>query len=134
MPPAPIYFRFRRFPEKILDRKSLKVDILAIFQDGGTIPNMFFDNSKHYLIFFLKKKSVYLTLIRSPLWSLVKSEKNMLGPIFDFLNLPSLFSLAGRDICAMETCLALGETHSPCGEAPCSGRDTCALWRGSMPV
>ena len=45
----------------------------------------------------------------------------MLGPIFDFLDLPSLFSLAGRDICAMETCLALGEAHSPCGEAPCLG-------------
>ena len=70
-------------------------------------------------MFFVEKKRVYLTLIRSPLWSLVKPEKNMLDPIFDFLTLPGLSSMAGRDICAMESCLALGETHWPCGEAPC---------------
>ena len=58
MPPAPLYFRFRRFPEKIIDRKSLKIDILTIFKDGGTIPNMNSDNSKH----FLKKKTKFVIL------------------------------------------------------------------------
>ena len=94
---------------------------MTIFKDGGTIPNIIFDNSKQFLEICFLQKSVYLTLIRSPLWSLVKSAKNMLGPIFDFLTLPDLSSMAGRDIGAMESCLSLGETHWPCGEAPCLG-------------
>ena len=81
--------------------------------------------------FVFLKKNVYLTLIRSPLWSLVKSEKNMLGPILAFLNLPDLSSLAGRDICAMMTCLSLGETHVSLGETHVSGEETC-VWEGDM--
>ena len=56
----------------------------------------------------------------------------MLGPIFEILNLPSLFSLAGRDVCAWETCLrlgetrvALGETHVPVGEPPAERLHAC---------
>ena len=48
-----------RFPEKIIDRKSLKIDIQKIFKDGGTIPNMIFDNSKQFL---KKQKSQILDL------------------------------------------------------------------------
>ena len=49
----------------------------------------------------------------------------MLGPIFAFLNLPGPSSMAGRDICAMESCLWLGETHVALGATHVSGGDTC---------
>ena len=68
--------------------------------------------------FFLKKKSVYLTLIRSPLWSLVKSEKNMLDPILDFWNLPWPWrgSLpCAEALCPVERLYALWRAHWPCG-------------------
>ena len=78
-----------------------------------TIPN----NFRKY--FFLKKKCVYLTLIRSPLWSLVKPEKNMLDPILAFWNLPWPWrgSLpCGEPIPPVESLLPLWRAYSPCGE------------------
>ena len=79
-----------------------------------------------------KTKSVYLTLIRSPLWSLVKPEKNMLGPIFDFWNLPGPWRGSvpcGEALCPVESLLALWRAHWPCGEPIGSVESLLALWR-----
>ena len=95
------------------------------------------------------KKNVYLTLIRSPLWSLVKPEKNMLDPIFDFLTLPGLslwlgdMSAPWRAVCGSERHMCGSERHM-CGSETCvwggdmclggthvSGTDTC-VWEEDM--
>ena len=113
----PLYFRFKRFPQNKIDWKSLKSIFWQYLRMMGPFPISFLTIPNNFQFSFFEK-TVYLTLIRSPLWSLVKSEKNMLGPIFDFWNLPDLSSMAGRD------------SH---GELSLSGRGTLALWRGSMP-
>ena len=80
---------------------------------------IFSDNPDNFLIFFFEKKCVYLTLIRSPLWSLVKPEKNMLDPILAFWNLPWPWrgSLpCGEPIASVESPFPLWRAYSLCGE------------------
>ena len=92
-----------------------------------TIPN----NFRKY-VFFLKKKHVYLTLIRSPLWSLVKPEKNMLGPIFDFWNLPGPWRGSvpcGEPIRPVESLLPLWRAYCLCREPIASVESLFTLWR-----
>ena len=48
----------------------------------------------------------------------------MLGLIFEMLDLPDLFSMAGRPVPGGETCAYVGETHVWLGDMSLCGRDT----------
>ena len=132
MPPAPLYFRFRRFPEKIIDRKSLKSIFWQYLRVLGPFPIWFLTIPNNFRKYVFVWKNVYLTLIRSPLWSLVKPEKNMLDPIFDFWNLPGPWrgSLpCGEPLCPVESLLPLWRAHCLCEEPIASVESPLPLWR-----